>query len=314
MTATFTTDGGAVAWRGDGPRGNTMTVPMNVTFHGVRGSTPCSDRRYLRYGGNTSCVTVESAGFEPIVFDLGTGLRPYGESLGGIAAQPWRGTSLVTHFHWDHIQGLPFFAPLIKPGAAVQVFAPSPVSGGTACDAFRSFICDPLFPVTIDDLPCDIVVNDTGNDRFEASGAVITSRFVPHAGKTLGFRVERSGRSVVYISDHQQPADGSFDIADEVLELAADADLLIHDAQYTPSQFAVKSTWGHSTIEYACHVAKRAGVKTLALFHHDPSHDDDTLDAMGDCARRWGDAVGVEVITAAENMTVSLAARVPARS
>jgi phosphoribosyl 1,2-cyclic phosphodiesterase len=284
-----------------------MSGPVNVTFYGVRGSTPCSDHKYLRHGGNTSCVVIESPGDDPIIFDLGTGLRTYGEEI--VDRGVFTGTTLLTHFHWDHVQGLPFFAPLLRAGASMAIYAPAPLSGGTACEAFASFICDPLFPVTIDDLPSTITTHDVADEWFTVGGDKVLARVVPHAGRTLGFRVERHGRSIAYISDHQQPIDGSFSIADSVAELAHDVDLLIHDAQYTPEQFARKATWGHSTIEYAVHVAVECGAKQLALFHHDPTHDDDALERLTADAVALGAARGLEVFSARELMTVSYDAR-----
>jgi phosphoribosyl 1,2-cyclic phosphodiesterase len=300
MTATFPCDGGS-SFRDR--LGSSMSGPVNVTFYGVRGSTPCSDHKYLRHGGNTSCVVIESPGDEPIIFDLGTGLRTYGEEI--VDRGVFSGTTLLTHFHWDHVQGLPFFAPLLREGASMSIYAPAPESGGTACEAFASFIRDPLFPVTIEELPCTITTHDVADEWFSVGGDKVLARLVPHTGRTLGFRVERHGRSVAYISDHQQPACGSLAIADGVIELAHDVDLLIHDAQYTTALFEKKRTWGHSTIEYAVHVAIECGAKQLALFHHDPTHDDDALDRLTAEAIDLGERHGVEVFCACELMTVS---------
>jgi phosphoribosyl 1,2-cyclic phosphodiesterase len=304
MTATFRRDGGSSFCDG---LDSLMSGPVNVTFYGVRGSTPCSDHKYLRHGGNTSCVVIESPGDDPIIFDLGTGLRTYGEEI--VDRGVFHGTTLLTHFHWDHVQGLPFFAPLLREGASMSIYAPAPESGGTACEAFASFIRDPLFPVTIEELPCTINTYDVADEWFTVGGDKVLARLVPHAGRTLGFRVERLGLSIAYVSDHQQPADGSLSIAASVAELAHDVDLLIHDAQYTPEQFDRKRTWGHSTIEYAVHVAIECGAKQLALFHHDPTHDDDELDRLAVQAIETGERHGVEVFSACELMTVSYEAR-----
>ena len=278
---------------------------VNVTFYGVRGSTPCGGEATSRYGGNTSCVVVESPGEEPIVCDLGTGLRNYGTT------QPtdgtFRGTALVSHTHWDHIQGLPFFPPILAPGAEFDVYGPAQDDGATFGDVYTSFMARPLFPVTIDDLPGSVRFKDANDTSFDVGGAHVTARTVPHCGVTNGYRIDWHGVSVAYLPDHQQPLDGPFRLTPEARQLCEGVDLLIHDAQYTPAEFARKSTWGHCTVEYAMWVAHEAGAQRLALFHHDPSRDDAALDELAICARAWGDKLGIEVIAAREGLTVSFA-------
>ena len=279
---------------------------VKVTFYGVRGSTPCPCEPNRRYGGNTACVVVDAPGSEPLVFDLGTGLRFWGESLP--ANQPFHGTALVTHLHWDHVQGLPFFPPILRPGSHLDVYAPAQ-DGGTVAEAFSGFMRPPYFPVRIADLLGDVTFRETGAAPFRVGRAEVRAALVPHVGDTNGYRVEIDGRVIVYISDHQEPADGSRTVAPAVVELCRDADLLIHDAQYTPEEFALKATWGHCTVDFAVRVAAEAGVRRLALFHHDPSHDDATIDALAAHARSL--AVGTpveEVLIATEGLTVVLGA------
>jgi phosphoribosyl 1,2-cyclic phosphodiesterase len=276
---------------------------LNVTFHGVRGSTPCSCEANSRYGGNTACVALDAPGHDPLVFDLGTGLRFFGET------QPhdgsFRAHALVTHLHWDHVQGLPFCVPINRPGAQLDVYGP-PQDGLTLAEAFEEFMRPPYFPVRIGDLIGDIRFHTADPDDFAVGDAKVRARYVPHIGATLGYRVEYAGITVCYISDHQQPLDGSFGIAEEVLELADGVDLLIHDAQFTTEEFAVKSHWGHCTIDYALHVAHEAGAKRLALFHHDPSHSDVFIDQLLAEARETARRLDVEeVIAAGEGMTLS---------
>ncbi len=276
---------------------------MNVNFFGVRGSTPCACHDLARYGGNTACVAVEVPGAAPIVLDLGTGLRFWGET------QPqdgsFRGSALVSHLHWDHIQGLPFFVPVLRPGARLDVYGP-PQDGMSLEEAFRAFLRPPFFPVEIEALHGEIVFHDVIDDTVVIGDAKVTSRSVPHVGLTAGYRIEVAGRVVTYISDHQAPSDGSGHIADGVLELADGADLLIHDAQYTPEEFAVKADWGHCTIDYAVDVAAEAGVGAIALFHHDPAHDDARLDELTRSAADRGARRDVEVVAAHEGLTVAL--------
>jgi phosphoribosyl 1,2-cyclic phosphodiesterase len=275
---------------------------VNVNFFGVRGSTPCACPELARYGGNTACVALEAPGHDPVVLDLGTGLRFWGET------QPqdgsFRGAALVTHLHWDHVQGLPFFVPVLRPGAHLDIYGPAP-EGSSLEAAFREFLRPPFFPVEIDALDGEIVFHDLLDEDLVVGDAKVRSRAVPHVGRTAGYRVELAGTTVAYISDHQAPQDGSFDIADGVLELCDGVDLVIHDAQYTPAEFAQKAHWGHCTIEYAVHVAAEAGARRLALFHHDPSHDDDTIDRLAADAIDLGAERGVEVVAASEGLTIS---------
>lgn len=278
---------------------------LNVTFFGVRGSTPCSCASNQRYGGNTACVSLESPGHDPIVLDLGTGLRFFGET------QPqdgsFRGHALITHLHWDHVQGLPFFVPINREGAQLDIYGPPQVDGLPLEEAFGEFMRPPYFPVRVDDLIGEIRFHSLGDGDHVVGDAKVRAGSVPHVGPTNGYRVEMDGVTVVYISDHQQPTDGSLGIADGVLELCDGADLLIHDAQYTPSEFALKAHWGHCTVEYAAHIAKEAGVRRLALFHHDPDHDDEMVDRLLQGAQSSLAACGVdEVIAASEGLTVAL--------
>jgi phosphoribosyl 1,2-cyclic phosphodiesterase len=275
---------------------------MLVRFHGVRGSTPCHGDDIARYGGNTSCVSVLADGEDPLLFDLGTGLRYFG--LG--CSAPFRGTSLVSHLHWDHVQGLPFFGPLLHHETHLTVYAPSDHDGRSAAAVLDETIRPPLFPVGLEAFPGRIEVREPPR-RFRVGGFEIESAAVPHAGHALGYRVTHSGRSVAYISDHQQPTSGP-PIADGVAALCDGVDLLIHDAQYTPAEFARKSDWGHCTIEYAVWLAAEVGARRLALYHHDPTHDDDMIDRLTAAAAACGRATGVEVFAAREGLTVELGA------
>jgi phosphoribosyl 1,2-cyclic phosphodiesterase len=276
---------------------------VNVTFYGVRGSTPCSSPVTSRYGGNTSCVAIEAPGVAPLLLDLGTGLRYFG------ATQPhdgtFRATALVSHLHWDHVQGLPFFAPIMKPGARLHVYGPKPHDHATLADAFQRVVGPPFFPVTLRDLPGEVTFECCEDRTFEVGPARVTARSVPHLGATNGYRVEWAGTVVTYISDHQQPMDGSMGVPDAVAALAEGADLLIHDAQFTPEEFADRPHWGHCTMPYALQVAKVAGARRLALYHHDPSRHDDALDVLSAGLVATAERSGVELVTAAEGLTIS---------
>jgi phosphoribosyl 1,2-cyclic phosphodiesterase len=277
---------------------------MKVTFHGVRGSTPCHGEEIARYGGNTSCVSLDIPGHDPILFDLGTGLRYFGQTLP--VDEPFRGTCLLSHLHWDHIQGLPFFKPFLRPGANVTIYAPSQPGEITVGDVFADTIKPPLFPIHFSMFPGMVDLHEIADDQFVVGDAKVMTRLIPHVGHTVGYRVEWEGRSVVYMSDHQMPADGSHSAWPGVLELCQGADLLIHDAQYTPEEFATKRDWGHCTPDYAVWLAATTGVKRLALFHHDPAHDDDELDEILGRAIECAANAGVEAFAARERLTVDV--------
>jgi len=240
------------------------------------------------------------------VLDLGTGLRFWGAELCA-AAVPVRATALVSHLHWDHVQGLPFFQPMHVEGNRLHVVGPVQDDGLGLAEAFDTFLCPPVFPVTVSQLKAEITFEEATGAPIEIGAATVTTCKVPHVGPTLGFRIEAGGVSVAYVSDHQQPGCQSTHVADEVLGLCDGVDLLIHDAQYTDPEFAERFDWGHCTTDYAVEVGVQSGAKRLALYHHDPSHDDDTVDALTDraavasAARR-----GPEVFAAAEGLAVDL--------
>ena len=275
---------------------------MEITFRGVRGSTPTPGESTRRYGGNTACVSVR-AGEELIVLDLGTGVRRLGADLEG----PLRATVLLSHLHFDHVQGLPFCNGLLRPGSRVRLHGPQPETGVDLETAMRSFLAPPLFPVCLGDLPCSVSFHEVGDAWFLVGETKVRALPVPHVGATVGYRIEWGGTSLAYVPDHQMPLDGAHDVDDRVLELCAGVDLLVHDSQYTPEEFALKRTWGHCTIDYAVEVARRAGARRLALFHHDPSHDDETIDRLLGQARSRAEATGgPPVIAPAEGDVVRL--------
>lgn len=279
---------------------------MRVSFFGVRGSCPCSSGDHQRYGGNTSCVTVEVGDDPPIILDLGTGLRPLGLELEQrLNGSPVTWTALLTHLHWDHLIGLPFFPPVLRPGAHLDVYGPTQ-EGTTIQEVVDTVVKPPFFPVQVDELHGSIAFHDIDRGDLAVGSAKVMVRPVPHVGSTLGFRIEGDRVSVAYVSDHQAPGD-RHEVADSVLELCAGVDVLIHDAQYTDEEFATKADWGHSTPDYAVRVAAEAGVRHLFLFHHDPTHSDAQLDRIVDGARRAPGAGRLaSVVAAAEGMVLDL--------
>jgi phosphoribosyl 1,2-cyclic phosphodiesterase len=246
---------------------------------------------------------VDSPDAPIVVLDLGTGLRMLGMSLQGRSVDA---VALLTHLHWDHVQGLPFFAPLLDSASSLHVFGPRQESG-TIEEAFERFFAPPHFPVRLAELAASTVLHELWEDNVQIGPFAIAARPVPHPGPTLGFRVEYEGSSVVYVPDYQQPPTG---MDPSVLALSEGADILIHDAQYLSGELETHRDWGHCTVDHAVDVAAQAGVRTLVLFHHDPSHDDATMDQIASDASLAGASQGVpEVLAAREGMVLELLGR-----
>lgn len=281
---------------------------VTVKFHGVRGSTACHGQTTQRYGGNTSCVSVDIGSESPIIFDLGTGLRYLSVNEDESAApQKFVGTCLLTHLHWDHLQGLPFFKSLLNPDTVMDIYGPRQPDGVSLGDAFVTKICPPTFPICINEFAATINFHEVGDDDFMIGETQVMSRFVPHTGPTLGFRITANNTSVTYLSDHQQPV-GDFALTTGARRLCENTDLLIHDSQFTPAEFATKSNWGHSTLEFAMWVAETTSAKRLALFHHDPSRTDEALDVIASRLAGIGQNRGFQVFAAADEMSVKVSA------
>jgi phosphoribosyl 1,2-cyclic phosphodiesterase len=275
---------------------------MRVRFWGTRGSVPSPGPGTVRYGGNTSCVEVRTDDGGLLVIDCGTGVRALGQHLLQQSATP-SGSILIGHTHWDHIHGLPFFAPLFAPGSRWDIYGPR----GLAHSLDRVLAGQMeyhYFPVGLDETAADIEYHDLVEGVFEASGATITTHYLNHPALTLGYRIQADGATVVYSSDHEQHAASH---AAHVAFLAG-ADLLIHDAQYEEANYGPKVGWGHSTMEYVVDVAIEAGVAQLALYHHDPNRDDAGVDDL--LARARARAAGrVEVVAAIEGDTIDVVGR-----
>ncbi len=277
---------------------------IKVTFYGVRGSTPCNGSDVARYGGNTSCVALDIPERDPIVFDLGTGLRYFGMDQPNDGT--FRGHALLTHLHWDHTQGLPFFTPVLQAGAEFDVYGPPQEDGRTIRDVLLATIRPPLFPIELTMFPGTLRFHDVSDTDFAIGDVSVKARLIPHVGPTCGYRVTWNDTSIAYLSDHQMPYDGSMGASPGALELIDGCDLVVHDSQYLASEFAAKSTWGHCTAEYALWLAAEAGAKRLALFHHDPTRCDDAVDYITKSVMLQGERLGVEVFAASEGLTIEV--------
>ena len=282
---------------------------MRITYFGVRGSCPTSADQQRRYGGNTSCVLVEVDDEPPLVLDMGTGLRALGHHLNAplvVAGRPLRGNALLTHLHYDHVLGTPFFPPMRDPGALLEIYGPAQVDDSLQ-ETMAGMVKPPFFPVHMSDFRGELRYHDLGpDDEFALGGIKVKVRTIPHIGNTLGFRIEADGVAVAYLPDHQAPLDRTT-VAEPVLDLCHDVDLLIHDAQYTEDEFVELFDWGHSTPAYAVLVATRSGAKRLDMFHHDPGHTDRQIDTMLRAARKVAATLGkVEVSAAKEGASFEL--------
>lgn len=295
---------------------------MRVRFWGTRGSLAVPGPDTVRYGGNTSCVQIESNGGTLLVVDCGTGARGLGRALTADGSAPERGAVLISHTHWDHIQGFPFFAPLFAPGSEWDVYGPRGL-GESLRDTLAGQMQYTYFPITLDALGAEIRYHSLVEGVFEVGDVRVRTRYLNHPVLTLAYRLEADGVSVVYACDHepheQEAADGSKPLRGEDRAHAgflAGADLLIHDAQFTAEEYPDHRGWGHSPAEYVVRVAREAGVRRLALSHHAPGRSDDQIDAMVDRLRGrvGGDGHRLEILAAEEGLIIDLegaAAREP---
>jgi ribonuclease BN (tRNA processing enzyme) len=252
---------------------------MKIKLWGVRGSVTTTGPETAFYGGNTSCIEVWQDEWQ-LVFDGGSGLQKLNAEHQRLAK---RIDILLTHLHMDHIQGLGFFKALFEPGMDVHIWGPVS-SSQTLHTRLSRYLSPPLFPVLIRDLPCKLTLHEIANSQFTIGPFDIQSEYIIHPGPTVGFRVS-AGKSVfTYIPDHE-PALGEKGIIPDTkwisgYNLAVGADLLLHDAQYTASEYKAKKGWGHSSINDAALFASMAGVKHVLFAHHDPFRTDDQLKEM----------------------------------
>jgi phosphoribosyl 1,2-cyclic phosphodiesterase len=278
---------------------------MLVRIWGCRGSLATPGRETLRYGGNTSCVEVECDDGTRIVLDAGTGIRVLGRRLGGNGSGPIN--LCLTHLHLDHIEGIGFFAPIFDPRTEVHVWGP-PSSVRSLEERLARYLSAPLFPVELGDLPAAFVFHDVEDEPWEIGSARIDAAPISHPGATLGYRIQADGASVAYLPDHEPAVGVELDrlTSDWVsgFGLAEGVDLLIHDAQYTDAEYLDHVGWGHSSISQAVSFGSIAGVGRLLLFHHDPLHTDDDLDAHQAHARALWQGSGAPPELAFEGMEV----------
>ncbi len=289
---------------------------MDVRFWGTRGSLAKPGPTTLRYGGNTSCVEVRGVDGTLIVLDCGTGAHGLGQALVSSGGR-CDGHLLITHTHWDHIQGFPFFAPLFIPGNTWDIYAPGAL-GQRLEQALAGQMEYHYFPITLAQLGATIRFHDLVEGQFAVGGVRVATQYLNHPALALGYRLESGGKVIVYASDHEPHApnpaarrEGEPPMHGEDrrhVEFLAGADLVIHDTQYTVDEYPQKRGWGHTPAEWAVDYAVAAGVRRLALYHHDPLRDDEALDRVVEICRRRASAAGpgLEVFGAAEGGEVRL--------
>jgi phosphoribosyl 1,2-cyclic phosphodiesterase/CheY-like chemotaxis protein len=259
---------------------------MRVQFWGTRGSIAKPGPSTARYGGNTSCIEIRSARETLVIVDCGTGGHSLGQKLMSAAVKGLRGHILISHTHWDHIQGIPFFEPLFAPGNEWDIYGPKGL-GQSLREALAGQMQYAYFPVTLDQCGAKIRYHDLVEGTFDIDDIKVSTRYLNHPALTLGYRFEADGVTVVYACDHEPHshmlATGQGKISGQDLrhaEFVSGADLLIHDAQYTAEEYPDKIGWGHSPVEYVVNLGRHARVKRVALTHHDPLRDDDAIDRL----------------------------------
>jgi phosphoribosyl 1,2-cyclic phosphodiesterase len=280
---------------------------VRARIWGSRGSLAAPGPETVRYGGNTSCVEVELGDGTIIVLDAGTGIRALGDALtAGRPGQPIN--VLLTHLHMDHLQGLAFFAPLWSADTELHVYGPRHPTR-TLADRIANYLSEPLFPIHLSDVPSRPTFHELHDEEFTLGTARVAAMPVSHAGPTVGYRIEDGGRSLAYISDHEPARGVDFkSLGPEWISgfpLCENVDVLIHDSQYSAEEYESHVGWGHSSIEHVVHLANTAKVRQLVLYHHDPGHSDDTLEALLVRAKELSEADNPPVL-AYEGMEIDL--------
>jgi phosphoribosyl 1,2-cyclic phosphodiesterase len=285
------------------------------TFWGVRGSIPTPGSGTVRYGGNTSCIEVRADG-EIIILDSGTGIRPLGLKLASeFKDRPLSLTILITHTHWDHIQGFPFFMPAYNPKNHIHILGYEGARAGLA-GIFSSQMEGPYFPIGLKQLPSNIKIEEVKEMHFAIGKVNVQTSFMNHPGVCVGYRLNTSNGSIVYMPDnepfhriHAKPNTDLFhreaarafarEQEQKMTEFVRGADMLVIDAQYDAEEYKSHMGWGHGSVDDVIALAVRAQVKRLFLFHHDPEHDDEKIAQMVDQARKLVKANGSALVVEA---------------
>ncbi len=281
---------------------------MRVIFHGVRGSVPAPGPQTSRYGGNTSCVEVRLSDDSTLALDAGTGLRELGKKLVR-EGRPSPVHLFLSHTHWDHVMGLPFFAPLYDKSNHLLVY---PLAN-EAQERFQRNIFDDIhFPVSVNDIPSKVEFAKPEGEEWRVGSARVRRIQLNHPGGAQGFRVDDDdGTSMAYLTDNEIGAGNTIVTVDDLARFSDGVNLLIHDSQYIPSDMPHKQGFGHSLVEDVLKLGQYAKPKELVLFHHDPDRSDDALDQIGADAKAWlaERAKNVKLMVAHEGLALDLSKR-----
>jgi CheY-like chemotaxis protein len=283
---------------------------LRVRFWGVRGTLPAPSAENVRYGGNTSCVTVHFPRGQLFVLDAGTGIRVLGDALLKGSRDRLSGAILLTHPHWDHINALPFFGPLYVPGNQFQICGPAQ-PGASVRDLVAAQMDGRFFPITPREFGADVTYTDLRQGEYRIQDVEVRTMMLMHPGVCLGYRLQYRGRSVCYVTDQElYLPDSPFhtqEYVDRLVRFLSGADVLITDTTYTDSEYPSRVGWGHTCVSQVAMLAHRAGVKKLCVFHHDPSQSDvdidqklaatrDALAALGSTVEALAPAEGDELL------------------
>lgn len=295
---------------------------MKVTFWGVRGSIPSPGPKTVRYGGNTTCIEVRSDADELIILDAGTGIFPLAQSL--LSRLPVSANVFITHSHWDHIHGLPFFVPFFIPGNTVQIHGAFDVVSGQGVEQVMGVQLQySYFPIREAELKARIEYRNMAiGETVQIGDATVTSTLLNHPVIDYGYRIECNGRSVFFTGDHEpwsniyEPEDEGYPEYQAMVDenqrhmdaAISGVDALIVDCSYTAAEYVAKKGWGHSTFDYAIALARRTGAKRLVCTHHEPTRSDDELERVfaEEVARAQLGPGDPEVILAREGLEIQL--------
>jgi phosphoribosyl 1,2-cyclic phosphodiesterase len=291
-------------------------MAYSIRFWGARGSIPTPGAETTRYGGNTPCVAVEQTGADGdslVILDAGTGIRLLGQRLVDEGNGPLKVDLILSHTHWDHIQGIPFFAPFFGEGNEVRIWGSKQADVGLDV-ILRQQMHPVVFPVPLERLAAELKVEHVEPGEFEVDGFRVAAVRLRHPGNTLGYRLTPTsgGATMAYVTDNELGSGGDYDVGprwrSELVAFLDGVDVLIHDAMYAPGDLGQHRGWGHSSTLEAVHLAAEAQVGQLVLFHHRPEHDDATMDTLLEAARAEaaGTGRGLDVIAATEGMQLTL--------
>jgi phosphoribosyl 1,2-cyclic phosphodiesterase len=260
-------------------------VTYTITFWGTRGSIPTPGPQTARYGGNTACVAVAGRKDELVILDAGSGIRPLGRELHKSGNVGMSADILVSHTHWDHIQGLPFFQPLNVKGNSVRIYGSA--QEGVGLESILDRQMDPMvFPIPLRALAAELTVTEIAAGAFDIDGFTVKTFRLRHPGTTLGYKLVpvRGGRTMAYLTDNELGSGGNYDVPpdwrQQLVEFLGGVHTLIHDGMYSDELMELRAGWGHSTPRQAVELAHECQAERLILFHHEPEHDDTMIDRL----------------------------------